>query len=58
MIEPEARADPVQQSYDSANDIAAYTINSAAYPYARWSIPTAQIADVNAIIITRNEEIS
>ena len=45
------------QSYDSATDIATFTITSAAYPYARWSIPTSQIADVNAIIITRNEEI-
>lgn len=45
------------QSYDSTTDIATFTITSAAYPYARWSIPTSQIADVNAIVITRNEEI-
>lgn len=47
----------VTQSYDSANDIATFTITSAAYPYARWSIPNSQIADVNAIIITRNQVI-
>lgn len=45
------------QSYDSTTDIATFTITSAAYSQARWSIPTAQIADVNTIIITRNEEI-
>lgn len=45
------------QSYDSATDTATFTITSAAYPYARWSIPTSQIADVSAIIITRNEPI-
>jgi len=45
------------QSYDSTTDIATFTITSAAYSQARWSIPTSQIADVNAIIITRNEEI-
>jgi len=47
----------VSMQYDSASDVGTFTINSAAYSYARWSIPTAQIADVNAIIITRNEEI-
>ncbi len=47
----------VSMHYDSASDVGTFTINTAAYNYARWSIPTAQIADVNAIIITRNEEI-
>lgn len=47
----------VSMQYDSASDVATFTINAAAYSYARWSIPTAQIADVNAIVITRNEEI-
>lgn len=47
----------VSMQYDSASDVGTFTINAAAYGYARWSIPTAQIADVNAIIITRNEEI-
>ena len=47
----------VSAQYDSASDVCTFTINAAAYSYARWSIPTAQIADVNAIIITRNEEI-
>lgn len=47
----------VSMQYDSASDVATFTINATAYAYARWSIPTAQIADVNAIIITRNEEI-
>lgn len=45
------------ESYDSAAGIATFTITSTAYPYARWSIPNSQIADVNAIVITRNEEI-
>lgn len=45
------------ESYDSAAGISTFTITSTAYPYARWSIPNSQIADVNAIIITRNEEI-
>ena len=45
------------QSYDSASGIATITVNAAAYAYARFSIPNTQIADVNAIIITRNEEI-
>lgn len=45
------------QSYDSTTDIATFTITSAAYPYARWSIPNSQIADASEIIITRNEEI-
>lgn len=45
------------KSYDSAAGISTFTITSTAYPYARWSIPNSQIADVNAIIITRNEEI-
>lgn len=45
------------QSYDSATGIATFTITSTAYSYARWSIPTSQIADVNAVIITRNEPI-
>lgn len=48
----------VSAQYDSASDVCTFTINAAAYSYARWSIPTSQIADVNAIIITRNEEIS
>lgn len=48
----------VSMHYDSASDVGTFTINTAAYSYARWSIPTAQIADVNAIIITRNEEIN
>ena len=47
----------VSMHYDSASDVGTFTINAAAYSYARWSIPTAQIADVNTIIITRNEEI-
>lgn len=47
----------VSMHYDSASDICTFTINAAAYSYARWSIPNSQIADVNAIIITRNEEI-
>ena len=46
------------QSYDSTTDIATFTITSAAYSQARWSIPNSQIADVNTIIITRNEEIT
>ena len=46
------------QRYDSTTDIATFTITSAAHSQARWSIPNSQIADVNAIIITRNEEIS
>ena len=46
-----------RESYDSTTNIATFTITSAAYPYARWSIPNSQITDVNAIIITRNEEI-
>lgn len=45
------------QSYDSSAGIASFTITSAAYAYARWSIPNSQIADVNKIVITRNEEI-
>lgn len=45
------------QSYDSTTGVATFTITSAAYAYARWSIPNSQIADVNSIIITRNEEI-
>ena len=47
----------VQQSWDSTTGVSTFTITSAAYSQARWSIPTSQIADVNAIIITRNEEI-
>lgn len=48
----------VSTQYDSASDVATFTINATAHAYARWSIPTAQIADVSAIIITRNEEIN
>lgn len=47
----------VQQSYDSTTGVSAFSITATAYPYARWSIPNSQIADVNAITITRNEEI-
>ena len=47
----------VTQSYDSGTDVASFTIRSAAHAYARWSIPNSQIADVSAIIITRNEPI-
>lgn len=47
----------VSKQYDSDSDICTFTINATAYSYARWSIPTAQIADVNMIIITRNETI-
>lgn len=46
-----------RESYDSTTGVATFTITSAAYAYARWSIPNSQIADVNSIIITRNEEI-
>ena len=47
----------VQQRYDSTTGVSTFSITATAYPYARWSIPNTQIADVNAIIITRNEEI-
>ncbi len=47
----------VSVQYDSTSDVCTFAINSAAYSYARWSIPNSQIADVNAIIITHNEEI-
>lgn len=46
-----------RESYDSTTGIASFTITSAAYAYVRWSIPNSQIADVNKIVITRNEEI-
>ena len=45
------------ESYDSVAGIATFTITSTPHPYARWSLANSQIADVNAIIITRNEEI-
>ena len=47
----------VQQSYDSTTGVSTFSITATAYPYARWSIPNSQIEEVNAITITRNEEI-